>query len=185
MAMSRYYDLWSGIGTQTFDLSDRLHDQAAIRLQDLVERAEPLYLSPEALDQPTSWSRTEDRRVTLRELVATHYPATAHRLSVEPLRQERAAAMRVTQLSDQEFVKVTLARLDHGIHDFKELRGVVFASYPIQLLKNELELETTEGAQIVGMVAQRLALMETRLAADRVYPTKSPGDSHDAGGSSD
>jgi hypothetical protein len=61
----------------------------------------------------------------------------------------------------------------------------VFASYPIQLLKNELELETTEGAQIVGMVAQRLALMETRLAADRVYPTKSPGDSHDADGGGD
>jgi hypothetical protein len=185
MAMSRYYDLWSGTGTQTFDLSDRLHDQATIRLQDLVEGAEPLYLPPEALEQPTSWSRTEDRPVSLRELVATHYPATAHRYLVEPPRQERAAALRVTQLSDQEFVKVTLARLDHGIHDFKELRGVVFASYPIQLLKNELELETTEGAQIVGMVAQRLALMETRLAADRVYPTKSPEDLHDADGGGD
>jgi hypothetical protein len=183
--MSRHHDLWSGTGTQTFDLSDRLHDQATIRLQHLVERAEPLYLSPEALDQPTSWSRTEDRPVTLRELVAAHYPATARRFLVEPLQRGRVAALRVAQLSDQEFVKVTLARLDHEIHDFKELRGVVFASYPIQLLKNELELETTEGAQIVGMVAQRLALMETRLAAGRVYPAKSPGDPHDPGGGSD
>ena len=183
--MSRYSDLWSGTGTQTFDLADRLHDQAAIRLQDLVEGAEPLYLSPEAFDQPTSWSRTEDRPVALRELVAVHFPATARRFSVEPLRDERAAVLRVTQLSDQEFVKVTFARLDHGIHDFKELRGIVFASYPIQLLKNELELETTEGAQIVGMVAQRLALMETRLAADQVHPTKSRGHSHDAGAGSD
>jgi hypothetical protein len=170
MAMSRYHDLRSGTGPQTFHLSDRLHDEAAIRLQDLVEEAEPLRLSAEALDQPASWSRTEDRPVSLRELVAAHYPATAHRFSVEPLRRERAAALRVTQLSDQEFLKVTLARLDHGIHDFKDLPGVVFASYPIQLLRNELELETTEGAQIVGMVAQRLALLETRLAADRVHP---------------
>jgi hypothetical protein len=181
MAMSRYSDLWSGTGTQTFDLSDRLHDQATIRLQDLVEGAEPLYLSVEALDQPTSWSRAQDRPVSLRELVAAHYPATARRFSVEPPRPEDASALRVTQLSDQEFLKVTLARLDHGIHDFKHLPGVVFASYPIQLLKNELELETTEGAQIVGMVAQRLALMETRLAADRVHLAK-PGDSHDADG---
>jgi hypothetical protein len=169
MAMSRSYDLWSGTGQQTFDFSDRLHDQAAIRLQDVVERTEPVSLSPEALDQPTSWSRTEDRPVTLGELVAAHYPATALRFSVEPLRQEPVAALRVTQLSDQEFVKVTWARLDQGIHDFEELPGVVFASYPIPLLKNELEFETTEGAQIVGMVAQRLALLETRLAADQVY----------------
>jgi hypothetical protein len=35
------------------------------------------------------------------------------------------------------------------------------------------------------MVAQRLALMETRLAADRVYPTKSPEDLHDADGGGD
>ena len=180
--MSRHHDLWSGTGTQTFDLADRLHDQATIRLQDLVEQAEPLYLAPEALDQPISWSREEDRPVTLQELVAVHYPTTAGRFSVEPLEQERAAALRVTQLSDQEFVKVTLARLDHGIHDFQELPGVVFASYPIQLLKNELEFETTQGAQIVGMVAQRLALMETRLAADRVYLTKFPGNAHGAAG---
>ena len=183
--MSRYYDLWSGTGTQTFDLSDRLHDQATIRLQDLVEGTEPLRLSAEALDQPASWSRTEDRPISLRELMAVHYPATARRFSVEPLPQERAAALRVTQLSDQEFVKVTLARLDQGIHDFKDLPGVVFASYPIQLLRNELELETTEGAQIVGMVAQRLAMMETRLAADQVHPPTSSGHAPDTGTGSD
>lgn len=175
--MSRYPDLWSSTGTQTFDLSDRLHDQAAIRLQDLVQRSDPLYLAPDALDQPTSWSRAADRPVTLRELVAAHYPATARRFLVEPSGQEQDAVLRVSQLSDHEFVKVTLARLDHGIHDFKELRGVVFARYPIQLLKNELEFATTEGAQIVGIVAQRLALLETRLAADRVYAE----DARDAG----
>lgn len=178
--MSRSSDLWSGPGTQTFDFSDRLHDQAAIRLQDLVEREEPLYLSAAALDQPASWSRTQDRPVALRELIAAHYPPTARRFSVEPPRPEDASALRVTQLSDQEFVKVTQARLDHGIHDFDDLPGVVFASYPIQLLKNELEFETTEGAQIVGMVSQRLALLETRLAADRVYLANSQ-DLHDAG----
>jgi hypothetical protein len=80
----------------------------------------------------------------------------------------------VTQLSDQEFVKVALARLDHGIHDFEDLPGVSFASYPLQLLRNELEFETAEGAQIVGMIAQRLALLETRLAADRVHPAPGP-----------
>jgi hypothetical protein len=174
MVMSGYYDLWSAPGTETFDFSDRLHEQAAIRRADLVEGAEPLYLPHEALDQPTSWSRTEDRPAALRELVAAHYPATARRFSLEPLPPEGTSALRVTQLSDQEFVKVTLARLDHGIHDFEDLPGVVFARYPMQLLKNELELETTEGAQIVGMVAQRLALMETRLAADRVYPAPDP-----------
>lgn len=160
------YDLWSAGGAQTFDFSDRLHDQAAIRLQEL---ANPVHLAPEALEQPVSWSRTQDRPVTLRELVATHYPATAQRFSVEPLRQEPATALRVTQLSDQEFVKLTWARLEHGIHDPEDLHGVVFASYPIQLLENELEFETAAGAQIVGIVAQRLALLETRLAVDRVY----------------
>jgi hypothetical protein len=176
--MSRYYDLWSSV-TPTFDFSERLQEQALIRLQDLVERSNALYLSPGALDQPASWSRTEDRPVTLRELVATHYPATALRFSLEPLPPGEGSALRVTRLSDQEFVKVTLARLDHGIHDFEDLAGVVFASYPIQLLRNELELETAEGAQIVGVVAQKLALMETRLATDRVHPIRS--DSHDPG----
>jgi hypothetical protein len=170
MAMPRYSDLWSRTGAQSFDLSDRLHDQAVIRLQDLVDGTEPIHLSPEELDQPLSWSRTEDRPVTLRELVAVHYPATAKRFSVEAAGADGAAAPRVTQLSDQEFLKVTLARIDHGIHDFKDLPGIVFASYPLQLLKNELELETTEGAQIVGIVSQRLALLETRLAADQVRP---------------
>lgn len=172
--MSRSYDLWSKLGTQTFDLSDRLHDQATIRREDLVDRTEPLHLPPAALDQPVSWSRVEDRPVPLRELIAAHYPATARRFSVEPPPRERDAVLRVSQLSDQEFVKLTLARLDHGIHDFEDLPGVVFASYPIQLLRNELELATTEGAQIVGMVAQRLALLETRLAADRVLPAPDP-----------
>jgi hypothetical protein len=180
MVMSRYSDLWSGPGTQTFDFSNRLRDQAATRLQDLVEREESLYLFPEALDQPTSWSRAQDRPVSLRELIAAHYPATARRFSVEPPRPEDASALRVTQLSDQEFLKVTSARLDHGIHDFKHLPGVVFASYPIQLLKHELGFETTEGAQMVDLVAQRLALLETRLAADRVHVAKSQ-DLHDAG----
>jgi hypothetical protein len=64
--------------------------------------------------------------------------------------------------------------LESGIHDFEDLPGLVFARYPVQLLKNELEFETREGAQIVGMVAQRLALMETRLASDRVYPASNP-----------
>jgi len=171
--MSPSYDLWSKLGTQTFDLSDRLHDQATIRREDLVDRAEPLQLPPAALDQPVSWSRAEDRPVPLRELIAAHYPATARRFSVEPPR-ERDGVLRVTQLSDQEFVKLTLARLDHGIHDFEDLPGVVFASYPIPLLRNELEFATAEGAQIVGMVAQRLALLETRLAADRVLPAPDP-----------
>jgi hypothetical protein len=165
--MSPSYDLWSGGGAPTFDFSDRLRDQAAIRLEEL---ADPVHLPPEALDEPTSWSRTQDRPVTLRELVAAHYPATAQRFSVDRLQGDPAAALRVTQLSDQEFVKLTWARLDHGIHDLEDLPGVVFASYPLQLLKNELEFETTEGVQIVGMVAQRLALLETRLAVDRVYP---------------
>jgi hypothetical protein len=106
----------------------------------------------------------------LRELAAAHYPATAQRFSIEPLQADPDAVPRVTQLSDQEFVKLTWARLEHGIHDLEDLPGMVFASYPLQLLKNELEFETTEGAQIVGMVAQRLALLETRLAVDRVYP---------------
>jgi hypothetical protein len=172
--MSGYPDLWSSSAGRTFELSDRLRDQASIRLQDLVGPAGPLLLPPEALEEPASWSRTEDRPVALRELVATHYPATARRFSVAPLRDEGASALRVTQLSDQEFMKVTAARLDHGIHDFKDLPGVVFASYPIQLLRNELELATTEAAQIVGMVAQRLALLETRLAADRVHPAPDP-----------
>src|SRR6266498_1133707 len=110
MVMSRYYDLWSAPGTETFDFSDRLHEQAAIRRADLVEGAEPLYLPHEALDQPTSWSRTEDRPAALRELVAAYYPATARRFSLEPLPPEGTSALRVTQLSDQEFVKVTLAR---------------------------------------------------------------------------
>ena len=163
------YDLWSAGATPTFDFSDRLHDQAAVRLQDIVEVTAPVLLAREALEEPTSWSRAEGRTVSLAELVATHYPATARRFRLEPPR-EPATALRVTQLSDQEFVQVTLARLDHGIHDFLDLPGVVFASYPLQLLKNELELETTEGVQIVGMVAQRLALLETRLASDRVLP---------------
>jgi hypothetical protein len=180
MVMSRYYDLWTST-TPTFDFSDRLQEQALIRLHDLVERSDALYLSLEALDQPVSWSRTEDRPVTLRELMATHYPGTAARFSLEPPSGE-ASALRVTQLSDQEFVKVTSARLDHGIHDFKDLAGVVFASYPIQLLRNELELETTEGAQIVGVVAQKLALMETRLAADHVHPTRRGSRDPGAGG---
>ena len=183
--MTRYYDLWSGPETQTFDFSDRLKDQAAIRLQDIVAQDEPLHLPPEGLDQPVSWSRTEDRPVALRELVAAHYPATARRFSVEPLGGENASALRVTQLSDQEFVKVTIARLDHGIHDFDDLPGVAFASYPIQLLKNELEFQTIQAAQIVGMVAQRLALMETRLAADKVHPAEPAGDSHDPGAGGD
>jgi hypothetical protein len=169
MAMRRYSDLWSK-GARSFDLSDRLHDQGVIRLEDLVAGTEPVHLPLEALDQPVSWSRTEDRPVRLRELIAVHYPATAHRFSVEALPESHAGAQRVTQLSDQEFLKVTMARLDHGIHDFTDLPGIVFASYPLQLLKSELALETTEGAQIVGMVAQRLALLETRLAADRVHP---------------
>lgn len=178
--MSRPYDLWSKPGTRTFDFSDRLHDQAAIRLQDLVERSGPVYLDREALEQPVSWSRTADRPVALRELIAARYPATARRFSPEPPpRAEEAPPAeeppRVTQLSDQEFVKVALARLDHGIHDFEDLPGVSFASYPLQLLRNELEFETAEGAQIVGMIAQRLALLETRLAADRVHPAPGPG----------
>jgi hypothetical protein len=164
------YDLWSAGATPTFDFSDRLHDQAAVRLQEIVEVTAPVLVAPEALDEPTSWSRAESRTVSLQELVATHYPATSRRFGLDLLPRERATALRVTQLSDQEFVQVTLARLDHGIHDFLELPGVVFASYPLQLLKNELELETTEGVQIVGMVAQRLALLETRLASDRVLP---------------
>ena len=168
--MPRYSDLWSRTGEQSFDLSDRLHDEAVIRLQDLVEGTEPVHLSPEELEQPVSWSRIEDRQVTLRELMLLHYPATAARFSVEASAADGAAALRVTQLSDQEFLKVTQARLDHGIHDFKDLPGIVFASYPVQLLRNELELETIEGAQIVGMVAQRLALLETRLAAGQVRP---------------
>jgi hypothetical protein len=172
--MSRSYDLWSRTGAQTFDLADRLHDQASIRREDLVGRGEPAYLSREALDQPASWSRAEDRPIALRELIAAHYPATARRFSLEPLPREPDAVLRVTQLSDQDFVKVTLARMDHGIHDFEDLPGVVFASYPIQLLRNELEFATTEGAQIVGMVAQRLALLETQLAADRVHPAPDP-----------
>ena len=172
--MSHYYDLWSRSKQQTFDLSNRLQEQGAVRREDIVQRTDPLYLSSEALDQPTSWSRTEDRPVPLRELVAAHYPATARRFSVEPRPGAGASVLRVTQLSDHEFVKVTVARLESGIHDFADLPGLVFAQYPVQLLKNELEFETREGAQIVGMVAQRLALMETRLASDRVYPASNP-----------
>jgi hypothetical protein len=168
--MSSYPDLWSGSAAPTFDLADRLRDQAAIRLQELVGPSEPVHLAAEALEAPTSWSRAEDRPVTLRELVAAHYPATARRFSVPPLDRERASALRVTELSDQEFLKVTAARLDHGIHDLADLPGVVFAGYPVQLLRSELELSSAEAAQIVGMVAQRLALLETRLAADRVHP---------------
>lgn len=164
------YDMWSVAATPTFDFSDRLHDQAALRLKDIVEVTAPVLLPPEALDEPTSWSRAEGRTVSLGELVATHYPPTARRFHLEPMPRERATALRVTQLSDQEFVQVTLARLDFGIHDFLDLPWVVFASYPLQLLKNELELESTEGVQIVGIVAQRLALLETRLASDRVLP---------------
>jgi hypothetical protein len=173
--MSSYPDLWSGSAARTFDLADRLRDQAAIRLQELVSPAEPLHLPTKALDEPTSWSRADDRPVSLRELVAAHYPATARRFSVAPLdEQERTSVLRVTQVSDQEFIKVTAARLDHGIHDFQDLPGAVFARYPIQLLRNELELASAEGAQIVGMVAQRLALLETRLADDRVYLAPGP-----------
>jgi hypothetical protein len=175
MAMSSYPDFSSGSDAQTFHLSDRLQDQGTIRLQDLVRPTEPVHLPREALDQPTSWSRAEDRPVTLRELMAAQYPATARRFSVSPSAADGVSALRVTKLSDQEFMKVTVARLDHGIHDFEDLPGVVFARYPIQLLRNELDLETTEGAQIVGMVAQRLALLETRLAADRVYPVADTG----------
>jgi hypothetical protein len=169
MAMRPSYDLWSAGATPTFDFSDRLNDQAAVRLQDIVEVTAPVRLDAEALDEPTSWSRAEGRTVGLAELMATHYPATARRFGLEPPRGD-TTALRVTQLSDQEFVQVTLARLDYGIHDFLDLPGVVFASYPLQLLRNELELESTEGVQIVGMVAQRLALLETRLASGRVLP---------------
>ena len=166
--MQPSYDLWSAGATPTFDFSDRLNDQAAVRLQDIVEVTAPVLLDAEALDEPTSWSRAEGRTVSLAELVAAHYPATARRFGLG--RRGDATALRVTQLSDQEFVQVTLARLDFGIHDFLDLPGVVFASYPLLLLRSELELETTEGVQIVGMVAQRLALLETRLASDRVLP---------------
>jgi hypothetical protein len=168
--MGHYYRLWSTAGIQTFDFSDRLQEQGVIRREDVVDRTGPLYLPEEALDQPTSWSRTGDEPVSLRELIATYYPATARRFSIEPRREKQSSVLRVTQLSDQEFVKVAVARLEHGIHDFEDIPGITFARYPIQLLKNELEFETQEGAQIVGIVAQRLALIETRLAADRVYP---------------
>jgi hypothetical protein len=168
MAMRRYADPWS-TGPPSFDLSDRLNDQAAIRYQDLAAGVEPVEITADALDQPVSWSRTQDRPVRLRELMAAHYPASARRFSLEPSVDDPAEPLRVTRLSDQEFLKVTLARLEHGIHDFADLPGVVFARYPLQLLTNELELETIEGAQIVGMIAQRLALLETRLAADRVH----------------